>query len=88
MAKTLNGIVVSTGMNNAVVVEITRKLPHPKYKKLLTRSKKFSVLKDGHEVEKGDLVTISEIRPVSKTIYFKIARIVNKKNSEKVTKGK
>ncbi len=75
MAKILNGTVVSKKMMNAVVVEITRKVPHPKYKKLLKRSKKFSVALDGHTVSVGDRVSIIETRPISKTINFKISSI-------------
>ena len=41
MAKVLQGTIVSVKMNKTVVVEVTRKVPHPLYKKLMKRSKKF-----------------------------------------------
>jgi small subunit ribosomal protein S17 len=73
MAKALNGIVTSTKMANAVVVEVTRKIPHPKYKKLLKRSKKFTVALNGFAVAVGDTVSISETRPIAKTIQHMIS---------------
>ncbi len=73
MAKTLKGVVISTKMTQAVVVEVTRKIPHPKYKKLLTRSKKYRVAVNGHDVQVGDTVSIAETRPLSKTIHHVIS---------------
>lgn len=78
MAKTLNGVVVAANMTNAAVVEVTRKVPHPKYKKLLTRSKKFTAALNGHAVQVGDTVTISETRPLSKTIHFVVSTVTPK----------
>lgn len=72
MAKTLTGIVVSHNMKGAVVVSVTRRVPHPKYKKLLKRSKKFKAVLQGKTVHVGDIVMIVETRPVSKEIHFKI----------------
>lgn len=70
MAKVLTGKVVSTTMQGVVVVEVTRKTPHPLYKKLLKRSKKFKVATNGQTVAIGDTVTIRETRPRSKDTYF------------------
>jgi len=75
MKKTLNGVVTSVGMKDTVVVEVFRKIPHPLYRKLLKRSKKYSVDTDGKSVAVGDEVSISEIKPISKSKYFKIAEI-------------
>lgn len=76
MKKILVGTVVSLKMQDTVVVEITRRKPHPLYKKLLKRSKKFKVDKAGFELNIGDKVNIVETRPVSKSKYFKIAKII------------
>ena len=70
MAKVLTGQVVSTGMNNVVIVEVTRKTPHPLYKKLMKRSKKFKVATLGQTVTVGDRVQIKESRPLSKDTHF------------------
>ncbi len=79
MNKILNGIVVSAKMENSVVVEVTRRIPHPKYKKLLKRSKKFSVSLNGNSVKVGDSVTITATKPISKTINFVISKVHNVK---------
>ena len=59
-------------MQDTVVVEIVRRVPHPLYKKLLKRSKKFKVATNGATVAVGDDVRIVETRPVSKDKYFAI----------------
>jgi len=75
MAKTLKGTVVSIKMNGAVVVEVTRRVPHPKYKKLLKRSKKFKAALNGQTVQTGDTVSITETRPMSKDIHFAVTKV-------------
>jgi small subunit ribosomal protein S17 len=75
MTKIFKGIVISTKMKNAATVEVTRKLPHPKYKKVLKRSKKFAAALNGLAVKVGDTVSITETKPISKTIHFVINKI-------------
>ncbi len=75
MAKTLKGSVVSIKMNGAVVVEVTRHIPHPKYKKLLKRSKNFKAALNGQTVQVGDTVSITETRPMSKDIHFAVSKV-------------
>lgn len=75
MSKMLEGVVIKQKMNNAVVVEVTRTVRHPKYKKLLKRSKKYSVGLNGMNVSMGDVVTITETKPISKTIHFIISKV-------------
>lgn len=72
MAKVLEGKIVSNKMNRTVVVEVVRRTPHPLYKKLIKRSKKF--LADSGEVkyEVGQTVKIVETRPMSKNKHFKV----------------
>lgn len=86
MHKTFTGIVVSTKMIDTVIVEITRRKPHPIYKKLLKRSKKYKVALNNHTVSVGDTVVIEETRQVAKGKYFKIASIVGE--DTKKQKGK
>lgn len=88
MHKTFEGTVVSTKMTDTVVVEVTRRKPHPIYKKLLKRSKRYKVAPNGHTVSEGDKVMIEETRQVAKGKYFKIASIVGEKISEKKGKEK
>jgi small subunit ribosomal protein S17 len=75
--KVFEGKVISTGMERTAVVEIFRTTPHPLYKKLIKRSKKYKVDNFGFEnAVVGSVVTITEIKPMSKGKYFKIAKIV------------
>ncbi len=76
MAKTLNGKVTSTAMKNTIVVEVSFKVPHKLYKKLLARSKKYKVELDGKEAVIGDLVEIVETKPYSKDKYFKLSKVI------------
>lgn len=78
MAKMLNGVVVSTAMTQTVVVEVTTQTPHPLYRKLLKRSKKYKVALDGNSVQLGDIVRIIETKPKSKGKYFTIAEVAVK----------
>lgn len=74
--KQLEGIIISTKMNNTVVVETTRRVAHPLYRKLLKRSKKFKVDSTGFTPQVGEHVKIVETAPISKDKHFKIAEIV------------
>ncbi len=73
--KVLTGKVISTKMQNTVVVEVSRRVPHPLYKKLLKKSQHFNVDTAGHEVSVGNEVKIVETKPVSKTKYFAIKEV-------------
>ena len=76
--KVFEGIIVSEGSTNTVVVEIFRKTPHPLYRKLIKRSRKFKVDNRGFEdAGVGTRVKITETRPISKDKYFKISEIVS-----------
>ena len=72
MAKVLAGKVVGIKMNNTVVVEVVRRVPHPLYKKLVKKSKKFKVDSKDVEVAVGQDVKIVETRPISKDKHFKL----------------
>ena len=72
MPKVLEGKVVSNKMQKTVVVEVTRKTPHPLYKKLIKRSKKFLADSGEQTYQVGQIVKIVETRPLSKTKRFKV----------------
>ncbi len=78
MAKILTGKVISTKMQNTVVVEVSRRVPHSLYKKLLKVNKHFNVDTAGQTVQLGDTVKIVETKPMSKTKYFAIKEVVKK----------
>jgi small subunit ribosomal protein S17 len=77
--KIFEGLVVSKDKNNTAVVEITRRTPHPLYKKLIRLSKKLKADTTGFEIEIGNKVKIVETRPISKSKYFKIMEVVGQK---------
>jgi small subunit ribosomal protein S17 len=83
MAKTLSGKVISTSMQNTAVVEVTRRTPHPVYKKLLRKSKKYKVDTRNVNVNVGDEVVIVETRPISKEKHFAVAQVIKKQVKEK-----
>lgn len=74
--KTLIGTVVSTKMQGSIIIEVTRRTPHPKYRKLIKVSKKFVVDPAGKDVKTGDLVKVVETKPVAKNKFFKVEEIM------------
>ncbi len=82
----LEGIVVSGGTNKTVVVEVTRRTPHPLYKKLIKKSKRIKADTGEMEVNLGNTVRIVEARPFSKDKYFKVTEIIGSRQikNEKV----
>jgi len=72
MSKILQGKVISVKMNKTAVVEVTRHTSHPLYKKILKRTKKYKADTGTMTVSVGDIVQISETRPVAKDKHFKI----------------
>lgn len=77
--KAFEGIILSVGMNRTAVVEVTRKTPHPLYRKLIKRSKNFKADTAGFDLAVGMRVKIVETRPISKNKFFKISEIVSSK---------
>lgn len=70
--KQLQGIVVSDKMKDTVVVEVQSFFKHPKYKKFISRSKKFMAHDFGNAHKVGDKVTIEETAPISRHKRFKV----------------
>ncbi len=68
---TLKGKIVSVKMQKTVVVEVTRRMPHPKYKKLMKRDVRFKAHTD-KELKVGDVVTIKPCKRISKEKYFEV----------------
>lgn len=74
-ARTVTGKVVSDKMDKTITVKIERRVKHPIYGKIITRSTKLHAHDEANECRIGDLVTISETRPLSKTKTWKLVRI-------------
>jgi small subunit ribosomal protein S17 len=71
--KMLVGTVVKSAMKDTVTVSVERYVKHPKYKKYISRSKKYLVHNPGNSVAVGDTVSIRETKPISKRKHFVIA---------------
>jgi len=72
------GTVTSDKMNKTVVVIVERKIKHPKYGKFIKRSSKFFAHDEKNEAHTGDLVRISETRPMSKNKCWRLVAVVEK----------
>lgn len=72
------GFVVSDKMMKTRVVEITRTMEHPLYKKVTRRRKRFKAHDEKNETKVGDKVRIVETRPLSKDKRWRIAEILKK----------
>ena len=62
----LSGVVVSSNNNKTIIVEVTRRVKHKLYKKIIKRAKKYHAHDENNNYQKGDLVTIQETKPISK----------------------
>lgn len=76
--KVLRGVVVSNKMDKTGVVEITRKVPHPLYKKVVTKTTRFKFHDEKNECSIGDTVKIIESRPISGGKRWVVESIVEK----------
>ncbi len=70
--RVLTGTVVSDKMEKTVVVRIDRRVIHPLYKKIITRSKKYAAHDETNNLVVGDMVRIRECRPISRNKHFEV----------------
>ena len=76
--KTRTGIVVSDKMQKTVVVAIQRRVPHPIYGKMITRTKRLKAHDEENSAKVGDTVRIVETRPLSKDKRWRLVEIVDR----------
>jgi ribosomal protein uS17 len=70
------GVVVSAAADKTIVVRVDSIKAHPKYKKVIRRSKKFHAHDEQNQAKAGDVVRIVETRPLSKTKRWRLAEII------------
>ena len=70
--RVLQGVVVSDKMEKTVVVKVSRRMAHPIYKKTIERSKKYAAHDEQKKFKIGDVVSIIESAPISKTKRWKV----------------
>ena len=74
--RTLQGKVISNKMDKSITVAIERHVKHPIYGKFITRTTKLHVHDETNQCKEGDIVTIRECRPLSKTKSWTLVAIV------------
>ena len=79
--RTLQGKVVSDKMDKTVTVLVERKVKHPLYGKIIRRSNKFHAHDENNQYQVGDVVVISESRPLSKTKSWVVTQLVEKNHT-------
>jgi small subunit ribosomal protein S17 len=72
------GSVVSDKMDKTIVVSVERRMQHPRFKKVITRAKKFYAHDDQREARLGDRVRIQETRAVSKTKSWRLVEVLHR----------
>ncbi len=78
LQRTVTGRVISNRMDKSATVLIERKVKHPVYGKYIRRSTKLHVHDAENACQEGDLVTIEECRPMSRTKSWKLVEIVGR----------
>ena len=73
------GEVISNKMTKTIVVRVERRLPHPKFRKVVTHYNKFYAHDEKGEAKLGDRVRIIETRPLSKTKRWRLVEVIERK---------
>jgi small subunit ribosomal protein S17 len=76
--KVRQGVVVSDKGDKTVVVLVERRFPHPLYGKAVTRSKKYHAHDETNEYRIGDVVRITETRPLSRLKRWRVTSLVER----------
>ncbi len=80
--KELVGIVVSDKMDKTIVVRVERTYRHPRFHKIVKKSKKYKVHDKDERAKAGDIVSFYEGRPYSKTKYMYLDKVIKSDSVE------
>ena len=72
------GQVVSTKMQKTIVVEVSRRVPHPLYKRIIHKRKNFYAHDEGGAAKPGDVVRIVECRPLSTLKRWRLVEVIRR----------
>src|ERR1700741_4129844 len=72
------GHVVANKMAKTIVVEVTRRVPHPVYKRIVSKRKKFYAHDEKQTAQVGDVVRIIECRPLSRSKRWELGSVLRK----------
>jgi small subunit ribosomal protein S17 len=78
LIRTEIGRVVSDKMNKTVTVMVERRVTHPLYGKVVTRTRKYHAHDENNEYKEGDLVEIEACRKLAKTKAWRVIRLIEK----------
>lgn len=76
--KERKGVVVSDKRDKTITVAVERKTQHPKYKRVVKKTKKYTVHDEENICNQGDIVKIMETRPLSKTKRWRLVEVIEK----------
>ena len=76
--KVRTGVVVSDGRDKTVTVSIELQFQHPKYGKIVKKTRKLHAHDENSEAKVGDTVKITETKPVSKTKMWRVVEIIER----------
>ena len=68
----LSGVVTSSNLNKTITVDVTRRIKHKLYKKIIRQTKKYHAHDENNEFNVGDTVSIIESKPISKLKKWKV----------------
>jgi len=72
------GVVVSDKRQNTVTVAIELQYPHPKYGKIIKKTRKLHAHDESFEAKMGDTVKIMETKPISKTKRWRVTEVIER----------
>ena len=80
-SRAMTGVVTSSKADKTICVHVERRIKHPVYGKFIRRSTKLHAHDEGNDCREGDVVTIVETRPISKTKAWRLDRILERSGS-------
>jgi small subunit ribosomal protein S17 len=82
IVRTVTGKVTSNKMDKTITVLVERKVKHPLYGKYINQSNKFHAHDEKNEINEGDVVQITEHKPISKSKSWVVTKVVSKARIE------
>jgi small subunit ribosomal protein S17 len=77
LRKTRVGVVISDKADKTIVVDVVRRVPHPRFKKIIKRSSRFYAHDEEGKAKEGDKVRIEECRPLSKLKCWRLTEVLD-----------
>lgn len=77
LRKTRVGVVTSDKANKTITVEVTRRVPHPRFRKIVKKTTKYYVHDEDGKAVTGDRVLIEETKPISKTKCWVLKEVLS-----------